>query len=214
MSEESQELAVSMTETETAVEVAPAPPPISDEEAALLARKKELIDELDQLVTELRSAIPQSGANAYSPLFFLSYIRAGMNRLAPDVQLGILESFEGMTTEDLMDIDTWKGMAYMASYSARFQASQLKDKMNETLPTPLQLDTTINLVKQVLDKFTPEVAKNIMEMLQGATREDLKDPDTWKGIWTMLNYSLQFQFNQLRERVRGEGEEEGEEIEI
>lgn len=188
-------------------------PPLNEAEAELLARKQELLAELDELVTELRAAIPQAGADAYSPMFFLSYIRAGLNRLAPDVQLGILESMDGMTTEDLMDIDTWKGMAYMAGYSARFQAGQLKDKMNETLPTPLQPDTTINLVKQVLDKLTPEIAKNIMEMLQGATREDLMDVETWKGVWAMLNYSLQFQVNQLRDRVMGE-EDDGEEIEI
>lgn len=197
---------------ETAVPEEPAN--TAEGDAEVLARKKELLDELDELVTELRAAIPQAGANAYSPMFFLSYIRTGINRLAPDVQLGILESLEGMTTEDLMDVDTWKGMAYMASYSARFQAGQLKDKMNETLPPPLQPDTTIGLVKQVLDKFTPEIAKNIMETLQGATREDLMDMDTWKGVWTMLNYSLQFQFNQLRERVMNEDEDEGEEIEI
>ncbi len=189
--------------------------PMDAAEAELLARKKELLEELDQLVGELRAAIPEAGADAYSPMFFLSYIRAGMNRLAPDVQLGILESLDGMTTDDLMDIDTWKGMAYMAGYSARFQAGQLKDKMNETLPTPLQPDTTINLVKQVLDKLTPEVAKNIMETLQGASREDLVDPETWKGVWYMLNYSLQFQVNQLRDRVMGEdNEDDWEEIEI
>ncbi len=203
-----------MSDEEQGQERETAVPPMSAAEAELLARKRELLAELDELVGELRAAIPQAGADAYSPMFFLSYIRAGMNRLAPDVQLGILESFDGMTTEDLMDIDTWKGMAYMAGYSARFQAGQLKDKMNETLPTPLQPDTTINLVKQVLDKFTPEIAKNIMEMLQGATREDLMDVETWKGVWAMLNYSLQFQVNQLRERVMGEGDEdEGEEIE-
>lgn len=173
-------------------------------EAELLARKQALLDELDQLVAELRTAVPNAGANAYSPMFFLSYIRETLGKLTPDVQLGILESFEGMTREDMMDIDTWKGLAYMAGYSARFQAGQLKDKMNELLPTPLQPDTTINLVKQTLDKFTPEVAKNIMETLQGATREDLLDVDTWKGIWYMLNYSLQFQLTQLRERVSGE----------
>lgn len=173
-------------------------------EADLSARKQALLDELDKLVAELRTAVPQSGANAYSPMFFLSYIRETLSRLTPDVQLGILESFDGMTREDMMDIDTWKGLAYMAGYSARFQASQIKDKMNEMLPTPLQPDTSINLVKRTLDKFTPEVAKNIMETLQGATREDLMDVDTWKGIWYMLNYSMQFQLNQLRERVTGE----------
>lgn len=204
-----------MSDEEREQGVDTAVPPMNEAEAELLARKQELLAELDELVSELRTAIPQAGADAYSPMFFLSYIRAGLNRLAPDVQLGILESLDGMTTDDLMDIDTWKGMAYMAGYSARFQAGQLKDKMNETLPTPLQPDTTINLVKQVLDKLTPEVAKNIIETLQGASREDLVDPETWKGVWYMLNYSLQFQVHQLRDRVMGEvGEDDGEEIEI
>lgn len=177
---------------------------MSAAEAELLARKHELLDELDKLVVDLRAAVPESGADAYSPMFFLSYIRSNLGRLSPDVQLGILESFEGMTREDVMDIDTWKGMAYMFGYSARFQAGQLKDKLNERLPTPLQPDTTLNLMKQALERFTPEVAKNIMETFQGASREDLMDPDTWKGIWYMLNYSLQFQMDKLRERATGE----------
>ncbi|MCP4361157.1 MAG: hypothetical protein GY796_24375 [Chloroflexi bacterium] len=184
------------------------PPLMNAEEAELLTRKRELLDELDQLVAELRTAVPQAGVNAYSPLFFLTYIRESMGRLSPDAQLGILESFDGMSRDDMMDIDTWKGMAYMFSYSTRFQAGQLRIKMNETLPTPLQPDTSINLVKQTLYKFTPEIAKNIMDSLQGATREDLLDLDTWKGIWYMMNYSLQFQMNQFRERVLGESESE------
>ncbi len=177
---------------------------MSAAEAELLARKHELLDELDKLVVDLRAAVPESGVDAYSPMFFLSYIRSNLGRLSPDAQLGILESFEGMTREDVMDIDTWKGMAYMFGYSARFQAGQLKDKLNERLPTPLQPDTTINLMKQALERFTPEVAKNVMETFQGASREDLMDPDTWKGIWYMLNYSLQFQMDKLRERAAGE----------
>lgn len=187
--------------------------PVNDEatavsEAELLARKKELLDELEVLVADLRAAIPQAGADAYSPMFFLSYIQANLERLAPDMQLGLLESFEGMTREDMMDIETWKGMAYMFSYSARFQAGQVKERLNETMPGPLKPDTTLNLMKQVLDRFTPEIAKNIAETFQGASREDLMDIETWRGVWTMLNYSLQFEMSKLRERVVGEEERE------
>ncbi len=99
-----------------------------------LARKKELLVELEALVIDLRAAIPQSGQDVLSP----------------------------------------------------------------------QPDTSINLIKQAAERFTPEIAMNILEMFDGATREDLMDMDTWKGVWTMLTYSLQFQMQQLRERVTGQ----------
>jgi len=172
------------------------------------ARKRELLAEIDELVSELRTAVPNSGTDAYSPMLFLSYIRQSLGKLTPDVQLGILESFEGMTPEDAMDIETWKGMAYMLSYSARFQAGQMKDKMNETLPTPLQPDTTIKFMQQTVDKFTPEIANNILETFQGATREDLTDLDTWRGVWTMLNYSMHFQLNTIKDKIMDNREDE------
>lgn len=113
-----------------------------------------------------------------------------------------------------MDPETWKGMAYMASYSARFRANQVKEKMNEQLPEPIQPDTMIEFVRKNVDRFTPEVVKGIMETFQGATREDLMDLETWRGMWYMINYSFTFQVNQLRDRVLGETTvevEEGEE---
>ena len=187
---------------------AQAAPAMSEAEAELLARKKELLAELDELVADLKTAVPQSTASPYNPLQLLTYLRQNLSQFTPEVQLGILENFEGMTREDLMDIETWKGLGYMLSYSARFQASQLREKMNEQLPKPLQPDTMLNFVKTNIDRFTPEVAKGIMDSLQGATREDLTDPETWKGLWYMINYSVQFQANQLKQKLTGEAEEE------
>lgn len=181
---------------------------IDKEEAELLTRKKELLDELDALVADLKTAVPQSSSSPYNPMQMLTYLRQNLSRFTPEMQLGILENFEGMTREDMLDIETWKGLAYMFSYSARFQAGQLREKMNEQLPKPLQPDTMINFVKSNIDRFTPDVAKGIMDSLQGATREDLMDPDTWKGIWYMLNYSVQFQAEQLKQKLTGETEEE------
>ena len=135
-------------------------------------------------------------------------MRQNLSQFAPEVQLGILESFEGMTREDLMDIETWKGLGYMLNYSARFQANQLREKMNAQLPKPLQPDTMLSFVKSNIDRFTPDVAKGIMDSLQGASREDLMDPETWKGLFYMLNYSIQFQADQLKQKFTGEAEEE------
>ncbi len=164
---------------------------------------KELVNELDTLLAALKKSVPTGSDSPYSPMRFLTHLRDNAAKLTPEVRLGLLENFEGMTKEDLMDIDTWKGMAYMMSYSARFQADQVRAKMNEHLPEPLQPDRWLRLMKKGLDKVTPEVAKNIMETFQGASKEDLMDPDTWKGVWYMLDYSLRFQAEQMKQKLTG-----------
>lgn len=176
-------------------------------EAELLQRKKALLDELDGLVADLKTAVPATTTSPYNPVQLLTYLRQNLSQFTPEMQMGILENFRGMTREDMMDIETWKGLGYMLSYSAKFQANQLREKMNEQLPKPLQPDTMLNFVKSNIDRFTPDVAKGIMDSLQGATREDLMDPETWKGIWYMINYSVQFQADQLKQRLKGESEE-------
>ncbi|MCA9956382.1 MAG: hypothetical protein KC434_16755 [Anaerolineales bacterium] len=190
--------------------VAPAAPnsATSAVETELLARKKALLVELDGLVADLKTAVPQSGTSPYNPVQLLTYLRQNLSQFTPEMQMGILENFRGMTREDMLDIETWKGLGYMLSYSAKFQANQLREKMNEQLPKPLQPDTMLNFVKSNIDRFTPDVAKGIMDSLQGATREDLMDPETWKGIWYMINYSVQFQADQLKQRLKGESDEE------
>ncbi len=180
------------------------PVEVEDREGEEDGRLQELVSELDGLLSELKATLPESNQSPYSPLHLLTMIRENLTQLTPDVQSGILESFQGMTAEDLTDLETWKGMVYMLNYSARFQANQVKDKMNQQLPTPLKPDTLIGLIKQSFDRFTPDLAKDLYNNLQGTSKEDWMDPDTWKGMWYMINYSLQFQANQLKQRMRGE----------
>lgn len=168
---------------------------------------RQLVNELDTLLADLKKSLPESGPSPYSPVRFLTMLRQNLGNLSPETRLGLLQNFEGMTREDLLDLDTWKGMAYMMSYSAHFQADQAREKMNEHLPTPLKPDTWINFFKRNLDKVMPEVAKDITQNLQGATREDLMDPDTWKGVWYMLDYSLRFQAEQFKQKLTGKGDE-------
>lgn len=165
-----------------------------------------LLAELDTLVDSLRKVIPDA-EQPYSPLQMIRLVRRSISRYTPDIQIGILEQFEGMTREDLLDLDTWKGLAYMIAYSAQFQVTQTKDKLNEQMPGPLKPDSIVSMLKGGLNKITPDIARQIASSFEGATREDLLDPDTWKGVWYMLNYSLQFQAEQLKHRLMGEEEE-------
>lgn len=182
-------------------------------EAGSVNRLQELVTDLDSLVLDLKQTLAQKehasdATMADYPLKLVKLVRENISRFAPDVQLDILEGFEGMTVEDLTDLDTWKGMAYMFAYSARFQAGQVRDKVNEHLPEPLQPDSMLRFVRSHVDRFAPEVARDLMNSLEGASKEDLLDPETWKGMWYMLNYSMQFQAEQLKQKLLGEEEEE------
>ena len=171
-------------------------------QAASSARRlDQLLAELDKLVVDLRTALPDDGQSPYSPLQMLKLVRANLSRFTPDVQVQILEMFEGMTAEDLRDLDTWKGIAYMIAYSAQFQAAQTRNRLNQQMPTPLKPDTILGMMKRGLDRVTPEVAKNIAGQLEGASREDLMDPDTWKGMVYLIGYSAQFQASQTKDKL-------------
>jgi len=182
-----------------------------------VGRLEELVSELDELVSDLKTTLvkeapPKDSSIADYPLRMLGLIRDMAGRFAPDVQLGMLESFEGMTVEDAMDLETWKGMAYMLSYSARFQAGQARERVNKSLPEQLQPDTMVRFVKGNIDRFAPDVAKELLTSFEGATKEDLLDIDTWKGVWYMLNYSVQFQAAQMKQRLVGEGDDDAAEV--
>ncbi len=164
-----------------------------------------LLYNLDTLSNELRSTVPDLGQSAYSPLRMLELVRNSVSRYTPQVQLDILSQFQDMKREDLLDLETWKGIAYMIAYSVQFQAGQTRDMLNNRMPTPMTPDNVYRNVRGGVDRMTPDIAKNMAGTLEGASREDLIDPETWKGLAYMLAYSAQFQAgetkNTLNERL-------------
>ncbi len=71
---------------------------------------------------------------------------------------------------------------------------------------PFSPQAGLRLLEENATRFQPEVLKGILEKLRGSISADLLDLDTWKGIWYVLNYSLQSQADTLKRRVRGEYE--------
>lgn len=168
-----------------------------------------LLDDLNARVAELQQLLDQKSATTdpspYSPARLLAMIRDNVQKLTPEMQLDVLRNFQGMSAEELLDLETWKGLAYMMTYSARFQAEQMRGKMadtiNQVVPEPIQPGRLWQMGKSGFDRLTPEFAKQILSTFQGASREDLLDPNTWKGVWYMITYSLQFQAEQLKQRL-------------
>jgi hypothetical protein len=172
-------------------------------------RLRAMVDDLTTRMAELQQLVDEGrqpgGDAAYNPARLLEMVRDNVQKLTPEMQLDVLRNFQGMTAEDLLDLETWKGLAYMMTYSARFQAGQMRSKVTDTInqvvPEPIQPGRLWQLGKSGLDRITPDFAKQILSTFQGATREDLLDPDTWKGVWYMITYSLQFQAEQLKQRL-------------
>ena len=163
-----------------------------------------LLAELDKMVAELRQTFPSSGQAAYSPQNMLKLVRENIERLAPDAQLTILKNMQGISTKDLLNKDTWRGVAYMITYSAQFQAEQTREKLNAQLPEPLRPDNVLNFFRQNLEKVTPDIVQTVLSSLENTRKEDLLDPDTWKGLAYMLSYSAQHQAEQTRERLNAQ----------
>lgn len=176
-----------------------------------------MVNELNARVVELQQLVddkPPADAQ-YSPARLLAMIRDNIQKLTPEMQMDVLRNLQGMSAEDLLDLETWKGLAYMMTYSAKFQADQMRgkvtDTINQVVPEPIQPGRLWQLGKSGLDRVTPEIAKQILSTFQGASREDLLDPNTWKGVWYMITYSIQFQAEQLKQRLAAAEESQSQE---
>lgn len=159
------------------------------------------MNQVDGLIRELRAALPEATEGGYSQARMLALVRDSAARYTPEVQLRMLEPFEQMTQEDLLDIETWKGIAYMIGYSAQFQATKTRDQLNTSLPEPVKPDALSRSLRGGLERLTPQMVKDLAANLEGATREDLLDPDTWRGLAYIVAYSAQFQANQARDTL-------------
>ncbi len=71
-------------------------------------------------------------------------------------------------------------------------------------PPPFSPRQLLELIEQNADKLSPELSLGILAKLRKTVGEDLFDLDTWKGIWTMLNYTLDYQGDVLKRRLTGE----------
>ena len=86
-------------------------------------------------------------------------------------------------------------------------AENLQEHLPDYTPPAFSPQKLATLLKNNVDRFTPEVRLDILEALktgvEGTSPEDFLDPDTWKGMWIILNYSIQSETETLREGLFG-----------
>lgn len=124
-------------------------------------------------------------------------------------------------TEDTMAVSSPGNEVYMADEESGALDERLRQKLVDELdhliervkaatpeytPPPFSPENLIGLLRRNLERFSPEMGLGILEKLRSGLGSDLLDLDTWKGIWYMINYSLEYQTDVLKRRLTGEYE--------
>ena len=91
--------------------------------------------------------------------------------------------------------------AELDSLIARVESSD-----SDYRPPPFSPQALLGLLNENLRRLSPEAAQALLERLRGYVNSDLFDLDTWKGIWYILNYTLQQQADLVKRRFAGEYE--------
>jgi 1-acyl-sn-glycerol-3-phosphate acyltransferase len=116
---------------------------------------------------------------------------------APELEPAPADSAEELTEEELRS----RLIEELDELIERLQA--INPDYTPPAFTPQRM---IELVQQNLSKFSPEMGLALLGKLRSSISSDLLDVDTWKGIWYMVNYSLDAQADLLKRRMTGEYE--------
>ena len=153
-----------------------------------------LTTELNGLAEELKKVEEKFSVPPFSTPHFIQLLRQNIDKFSPEMRLSIInelkDSFEGAEAKDFLDPDTWKGMWYILNYSAQNNTDSLRQILSERL--------------SVLPGV--EFAQDLRNSLEGASPKDFLEVDTWKGIWYMVNYSVRFEADRMKQRILGEHE--------
>lgn len=88
------------------------------------------------------------------------------------------------------DVD---GVTAQAADELNAMAADLEQKSGYK-PPPFSPAALAALLKSSASKFAAwlptELVRDIVRGLEGTKKEDLLDPETWKGLWYILNYSI------------------------
>ncbi len=83
---------------------------------------------------------------------------------------------------------------------------RMQDATPDYSPPPFSAQRLVSLIGQNLSRFSPETGRQILEQLRSGIAKDFFDLDTWKGIWYVVNYSIDSQREMITRRITGEFE--------
>jgi 1-acyl-sn-glycerol-3-phosphate acyltransferase len=76
-------------------------------------------------------------------------------------------------------------------------------------PPPFSVKGLVALIEKLLSRFPKDVQLGVLQRLRGALSRDVFDADVWKGLWYLLNYTMQYNVDLVKRRFTGEYETDG-----
>ncbi len=90
----------------------------------------ELNEEVEAVVERLREDNPDYAPPPYSPSALTALVRRGLGRLGGALPMTVARrAAASVGASDLLEPDTWKGLWYMANYTAQYQGDLLKRRL-------------------------------------------------------------------------------------
>lgn len=95
--------------------------------------------------------------------------------------------------------------AAAASAAINELAAEIQQEAPAYQPPPFSPQALLALVQENLRRVTSDVhlpvVEELVNNLKGTKPEDLVDPETWKGLWYILNYTAQAESKQALEQL-------------
>ncbi len=153
---------------------------------------EDLVTELNELAGQLKQIEPHFQPPAYSPQRMKKVLTENLDRFTPEAIKGLQESLDGTSIDDFKDIETWKGVWFTLNYLVKLEATERSHVLAERLAQLPGVSTLADL----------------KEMLQDTPPEEFLNPETWKGVWFLVNYELRNVASGLKKRALGTGDED------
>ena len=179
----------------------PAPTPTASAPAAAGAGMdreefRKLVAELNKLAEQLRAVDARFTPPPLTLEGLGALLQENIYRFTPQAQREIIDtlrsSFAGTTKEDLVNPETWKGFWFVLNYMAQNQKQEAMAKANRQL--------------ERIPGFA--LLGDLAAGLKDAKPSDFLEPETWKGLYYILNYSAKTQIEQMKQRILGQEESE------
>lgn len=77
----------------------------------------------------------------------------------------------------------------------------MRRRVPDFTPPPFSPQVMLDWLRDNVDRFTPRPIKELRDALKEAAAEDFRDPETWKGIWFLITYSIQQESQEMFERI-------------
>lgn len=156
---------------------------------------RKLVAELNDLAEQLRGIDARFTPPPLTLEGLGALLQENIYRFTPQAQREIIDtlrsSFAGTTKDDLVNPETWKGFWFVLNYMAQNQKQEAMEKVSRQL--------------ERIPGFA--LLGDLAAGLKDAKPSDFLEPETWKGLYYILNYSAKTQVEQMKQRILGQDEE-------